>query len=68
MRADIDIGQGANALMTGRIQKRKTNSFHHVNLACNTLPVHTEVQIFAGIGADYWTNTFSALNSAFGSY
>ena len=28
-----------------------------------------EVSIFAGIGADHWqTNTFSALNSALGSY
>jgi hypothetical protein len=31
-----------NALLTGRIQKRKTNPLHHSHLACNTRPVHTD--------------------------
>jgi hypothetical protein len=31
-----------NALLTGRIQKRKTNPLHHSHLACNTRPVHTK--------------------------
>jgi len=30
-----------NALLTGRIQKRKTNPLHRSDLACNTRPVHT---------------------------
>jgi hypothetical protein len=35
------MAKSTNALFTGRIQKRKTNTLHHSHLTCNTRPVHT---------------------------
>jgi hypothetical protein len=35
------MAKSTNALLTGRIQKRKTNPLHHSHLTCNTRPVHT---------------------------
>jgi hypothetical protein len=36
------MAKSTNALLTGRIQKRKTNPLHRSHPACNTRPVHTE--------------------------
>ena len=35
------MAKSTNALFTGRIQKRKTNTLHRSHLTCNTRPVHT---------------------------
>jgi hypothetical protein len=35
------MAKSTNALLTGRIQKRKTNPLHRSYPACNTRPVHT---------------------------
>jgi len=35
------MAKSTNALLTGRIQKRKTNTLHRSHPACNTRPVHT---------------------------
>jgi len=35
------MAKSTNALFTGRIQKRKTNTLHSSHLTCNTRPVHT---------------------------
>src|SRR5438034_8434541 len=35
------MAMSTNALFTGRIQKRKTNTLHRSHLTCNTRPVHT---------------------------
>jgi hypothetical protein len=35
------MAKSTNALLTGRIQKRKTNPLHHSHLTCNTRPVQT---------------------------
>jgi len=36
------MAKSTNALFTGRIQKRKTNTLHRSHLTCNTRPVHTD--------------------------
>src|SRR5437868_13084161 len=36
------MAKSTNALFTGRIQKRKTNTLHRSHLTCNTRPVHTK--------------------------
>ena len=35
------MAKSMNALIRGRIQKRKTNPLHRSHPACNTRPVHT---------------------------
>ena len=35
------MAKSMNALFTGRIQKRKTNTLRRSHLTCNTRPVHT---------------------------
>lgn len=35
------MAKSTNALLTGRIQKRKTKLLRHSHLTCNTRPVHT---------------------------
>jgi hypothetical protein len=37
------MAKSMNALITGRIQKRKTNPLDRPHPACNTRPVHTVV-------------------------
>src|SRR5437867_3264553 len=39
------MAKSTNALFTGRIQKRKTNTLHRSHLTCNTRPVHTNGSI-----------------------
>jgi hypothetical protein len=39
------MAKSMNALLTGRIQKRKTNPLRHSHLTCNTRPVHTDGSI-----------------------
>src|SRR5436190_19210400 len=43
------MAKSTNALFTGRIQKRKTNTLHRSHLTCNTRPVHTDGSISAEI-------------------
>ena len=47
-RARISMmAKSLNALLTGRIQKRKTNALRNPHLACNTRPVHTNGSLAA---------------------
>jgi hypothetical protein len=57
------MAKSTNALLTGRIQKRKTNPLHHSHLTCNTRPVHT-IGSFVSI---YFDSTLTCCSTTTGS-